>query len=44
MEHFKLVERGLGDKFTKSNEARSALIGSGAAKLTHEFGKPKGSK
>lgn len=44
VEHFELIERGLVAKFTQSDKARNALIGSGTATLTHDFGKPKGSK
>ena len=44
IEHFQLVRRGLVAKFNQSEVARDALIGSGTAKLLHDFGKPKGSR
>jgi hypothetical protein len=44
IEHFRLVKRGLVAKFNQSEVARDALIGSGSAKLIHDFGKPKGSR
>jgi hypothetical protein len=44
IEHFQLVKRGLVAKFNQSEVARDALIGSGTAKLLHDFGKTKGSR
>ena len=44
IEHFQLVKRVLVAKFTQSMLARDALIGSGNAILTHDFGRPKGGR
>jgi predicted NAD-dependent protein-ADP-ribosyltransferase YbiA (DUF1768 family) len=40
-EHFALIERALRAKFTQSRRAKSALLASGNATLTHDPGKPE---
>lgn len=43
-EHFALVKRGLVAKFSQSDVARQALLASGSAILTHDYGHPPGKK
>lgn len=43
-EHFALVKRGLLAKFMQSSEACDALMASGNAKLTHDYGQVPGKK
>lgn len=43
-EHFALVKRGLYAKYTQSALARNALIASGNATLTHDYGQTSGKK
>ncbi|WP_196229761.1 hypothetical protein [Teredinibacter turnerae] len=42
LEHFALVKRGLYAKFSQSTVAREALLESGDAILTHEYGQKPG--
>jgi len=41
-EHFVLVKRGLAAKFSQSEPAREALLASGEAVLTHDYGQVPG--
>lgn len=43
-EHFKLVKRGLSAKFSQSEKALEALLETGSAVLTHDYGQPPGKK
>lgn len=43
-EHFRLVKRGLFAKFSQSEIAREALLASGDAILTHDYGQLSGKK
>ena len=43
-EHFQLVKRGLFAKFSQSELAREALLASGHAILTHDYGQPPDKK
>ena len=41
-EHFEIVKRGLIAKYSQSKDAREALLASGNATLTHDYGQPPG--
>lgn len=44
LEHFDLVKKGLSAKFSQSEKAREALLATGEAILTHNFGQRPGKK
>ncbi len=44
IEHYQLVKRGLSAKFSQSEVARIALLATGEAELTHDYGQSPGKK